>query len=528
MRSVRVKPFWGFSIAVSIGLSAMPVFAGQPLARDGLSQQALYNQSAVELERELAAGRVSSEQLVRAYLARIKRMDRRGPSLHAVISVNRDAIRQARELDRERRTGHVRGPLHGLPILVKDNIETHDAMPTTAGSLALARNYAINDAAVIARLRAAGMIVIAKANMSEWANFRSPNGLSGWSAMGGLVRNPRALDRTACGSSSGTAAGMAAGYAAIGIGTETDGSITCPAAMTGVVGFKPTLGLVSRTGIVPISDAQDTAGPIGHSVSDIALLLSVMAGSDPRDRATIEADTHRRDYVAALSDVSLKGIRLAVIRPRMSAAIAARFDAALEVFRKAGAVLVEVPAPDASGLQELEFSTLASEFHSGLDSYLAKTPETVRIRSLSALISFNLKERRREMPLFGQELLEAAQRAPAANDPQVIADRQRARVLAGREGLDRMLQASGAAALLRPTEDLPWPASSSGPTADSLESAATLPAIAGNPHLTVPMGQVQGLPVGLSIIGRQFDDASVLRIGNAFEHAAETVGGFQI
>ena len=284
------------------------------LAAPAAAQPPPAERSVAALAADMAAGRTTSEQLTRGYLERIARFDRAGPTLRSVIALNPDALAQARALDAERRAGHLRGPLHGVPVLIKDNIETADRMATTAGSLALADNLAGRDAPVVARLRAAGAVILGKTNLSEWANIRSSRSTSGWSAVGGLVRNPYALDRSACGSSSGTGAAVAAELAAVGVGTETDGSITCPSSMMGLVGLKPTVGLVSRTRIVPISASQDTAGPMGRSVADVAALLSAMAGSDPADAASAQADAHTSDYLAALKGASLKGVRLGVLR----------------------------------------------------------------------------------------------------------------------------------------------------------------------------------------------------------------------
>ncbi|HEY1125336.1 MAG TPA: amidase family protein, partial [Sphingobium sp.] len=297
--------------------------------------------SAADLVDQLESGKTTSEALVRAYLARIAAMDRAGPKLRSIISLNPDAIAQARALDAERKAGKLRGPLHGLPVLIKDNIETKDTMPTTAGSLALKDNVTGRDTPMIARLRAAGALILGKTNLSEWANIRSTNSMSGWSAVGGLVRNPYALDRSACGSSSGTGAALAASFAPLGVGTETDGSIVCPSSMNGLVGLKPTVGLVSRTYVVPISHSQDTPGPMARSVRDVAILFSAMVGSDPADPATKGADAAIRDYAATLSPDALKGVRLGVIRPeKMPPALAERFEAALAKLQAAGAELV--------------------------------------------------------------------------------------------------------------------------------------------------------------------------------------------
>ena len=352
--------------------------------------------SAGEQQAALTDGRVTSEQLVSTYLERIERIDRAGPKLNAVLALNPKALDEARRLDAERRAGKVRGPLHGLPILLKDNIETADGT---------AANVARRDAPLVTRLTDAGAIVLGKTNLSEWANFRGNRSISGWSAVGGLVRNPYSLDRTACGSSSGSGAAVAAGLAAFAVGTETDGSITCPAAMTGVVGLKPTVGLVSRTHIVPISPEQDTAGPMTRTVADAAAMLNVIAGTDPTDPATREADARKSNYLAGLKRDALKGARIGVWFPwkGRSSQTDAVFETALQALRDQGAVLVDVKAPDEATLArigELEGDLLRWEFKAALDAYLATTPAAVKSRTLADLIAFNRAEPR-ELALFG-------------------------------------------------------------------------------------------------------------------------------
>ena len=474
-----------------------------------------------DLAADLAAGRTNSEALVRAYLARIEALDRKGPTLRSVIATNPDALSQARMLDAERRAGTLRGPLHGIPVLVKDNIDTV-GMATTAGSLALKDNMTNRDAPLVAKLRAAGAIILGKTNLSEWANIRSSRSMSGWSAVGGLVRNPYALDRTACGSSSGSGAAAAASLAAATVGTETDGSITCPAASNGLVGLKPTLGLVSRTHIVPISHSQDTAGPMTRSVRDAARLLTAMAGSDPADPATARADAMRRDYAAGLSADALKGVRVGVLRPAgMSPDLARIYDAALDLLKAAGAVLVPVEPPATPGLGAAEFRVLLTELKADLDAYLATTPATVKTRTLDAVIAFNTAEANREMPYFGQELFIEAAKTKGLEDPDYRAARETSLRLAGREGIDAMLAKAGVALLVAPTRDAAWPSDPVHGDQPSGPSASSLPAVAGYPHLTVPMGDIRGLPVGLSLFSTAWQDALVLNAGYAFEQQAK-------
>lgn len=480
-----------------------------------------FDASLSELAAAIAAGRTSSEALTRAHLARIVAIDRGGPRLNAVIAENPDAIAQARAADARRRAGRPLGPLDGVPILVKDNIETRDPMPTTAGSLALAANRTGRDAPVIARLRAAGAVILGKTNLSEWANIRSTASISGWSALGGQVRNPHALDRTPCGSSSGSGVAVAAGLAPLAIGTETDGSVVCPAAINGIVGLKPTIGLVSRTHIVPISASQDTAGPMARTVRDAAILFGAMIGADPADPVTRDADRHRRDYAAALAGASLRGVRIAVLRPpAMRAPLAAAFEAALAVLRRQGAVLVEVSAPKLDGLGEAELTVLLTELKAGMNAYLATTPPAVGTRTLAQVIAYNRAHADTEMPFFGQELFERAERTGGLDDPAYRAARAKSLRMAGPDGIDAMLTRANAEILVQPTYGAAWLIDPVYGDQFPGPSASELPAIAGYPHLTVPMGLAQGLPVGLSFIGRPYQEGTLLAAGHVYEQAS--------
>ena len=476
--------------------------------------------SIAELKLDLDARRVSSVELVEFYLDRIANIDRSGPTLNSVIAVNPNAHADAVARDDERLSGTVRGALHGIPILIKDNIETADALPTTAGSLALKDNLTERDAPCAARLRAAGAIILGKANLSEWANIRSNQSVSGWSAVGGLVRNPHVLDRSCSGSSSGSAAAVAAGLAAAAIGTETDGSITSPSDVCGIVGLKPTVGLASRTHIVPISRSQDTPGPMTRCVADAALLLATISGRDPADRVTANADKQRADYIAALSKEALRGARLGVWRPRRAAPAAfAVFDRALEVLRAGGAQLIALDAfrrPKKIGA--LEMQVLLTELKAGLNFYLATTPPAVKTRTLADLISFNSTDAR-ELSLFGQELFEAAELTRGLGDRSYRTALRNSRRMARRR-LDGALVGQGLDAIVTITGAPSWRFDLvRGDAHDSGEST-TLPAIAGYPHLTVPMGNIKGLPLGLSFIGRPWSEARILALGYSFEQAA--------
>ncbi len=415
---------------------------------------------------------------------------------------------------------------NGLPILLKDNIETRD-MPTTAGSLALANNAPGRDAPLVARLRAGGYFIMGKANLSEWANIRSSNSISGWSAVGGLTPNPYDRKRTACGSSSGSAVAVAAGLVPVAIGTETNGSITCPASVNGVVGFKPTVGLVSRTHIVPISHSQDTAGPIATTVEEAAAVLTVIAGTDPEDAATAEADAHKTDYRAALDANSLNGVRIGVLRyaKSYSAPTLEVFERNLQVLRDAGAILVDIDtAPDLPTIGAESFKVLMYELKADLNAYLASTDSRqVPSRTLADLIAFN-NATPAETVLFGQELFEQAQAKGDLTTQEYIEARATSFRLAGPEGIDRMMADNAVVALIAPTTSRAW-TNVRDDDDNAQGSTSTIAAVAGYPHLTVPMGFDRGMPVGLSFIGGKWDDARILSLGYAFEqktHARRT------
>jgi amidase len=474
------------------------------------------------LQADMAAGKVTSEELVKAYEARIQAVDRAGPTLRSIIALNPKALDEARRMDAERRAGRMRGPLHGVPILIKDNIETGDGMPTTAGSLALTDNVTLRDAPVVARLKAAGAVILGKTNLSEWANFRSTSSISGWSAVGGLTRNPYVLDRNTCGSSSGTGAAVAASLAAAGVGTETDGSVTCPSAVNGLAGLKPTLGLVSRTHVVPISHSQDTPGPMARSVADAAILLAAMAGSDAADAATVDADAHRADYAAALTGASLKGKRLGVLgyASDLGPAVAPVFDAALKTLADQGAVIVRIDdykPPRELGEQEL--AVLVADLKADMDAYLATAPAQVKSRTLADLVAFN-RATPRELVLFGQELFEQSLAAKGLDDPAYLTARAAARKAAGPDGIDKLIADHQLDALIAPSYGPAWRIDVVTGDHDS-GRVSSLPAIAGYPHLTVPMGQVRGLPVGLSFVGPAWSETRLLTLGYAFEQAAK-------
>ena len=444
-----------------------------------------------------------------AYLARIAEIDDAGPQINSVIVANADAPAQARAA--------ATLPLGGRTVLVKDNIETRE-FATTAGSLALADNRTGRDAPLITRLRAAGGVVLGKTNLSEWANIRSTRSTSGWSAVGGLTRNPFATDRNTCGSSSGSGAAIAAGLAWAAIGTETDGSITCPASVNGLVGFKPTVGLVSRTHVVPISHSQDTAGPMARTVADAALLLNAIAGSDAADAATREADRRKSDFTAGLADATLRGVRIGVMRKQVgaNAGVAALFEHALADLKRGGAELVEIEFTDDPKMGADELTVLLYELREDLATYLVSSPAQIPVRTLDDVIAFNKEHAGQEMRWFGQELFETA--AKTTDEAAYEAARVSSLRLAGEAGIDKLRADNRVDFLVAPTVGPAWSTDLiNGDNYDGSIGAGSLAAIAGYPHLSVPMGAVEGLPAGLSIIGGKWDDAAVLRAGAAYE-----------
>ncbi|MEX2152583.1 MAG: amidase [Gemmatimonadaceae bacterium] len=473
-----------------------------------------------QLQEGLSSGRYTARGLVEAYVARIEEIDKRGPSVNAVIETNPDALAIADALDRERREKGVRGPMHGIPVLIKDNIDTADRMKTSAGSLALADVTAPRDAFIVRRLRDAGAIIIGKTNLSEWANFRSTKSVSGWSGRGGLTRNPYALDRNPCGSSSGTGVAIAANLAAVGVGTETDGSIVCPATATGLVGIKPTVGLVSRAGIIPISHTQDTAGPMARTVTDAAILLGALTGVDPDDGRTAGSRTKRRsDYRQFLVADGLRGARIGVARnffgfnPHVDRVM----DEAIAAMKNAGAVIVD-PAnfPTKNKFDDEEFDVLLYEFKADLNAYLAKS--NASLKTLAALIEYNKQNREREMPYFGQEIFEMAQKKGALTSPAYRAAFAKCRRLSRTEGIDAVIAKHRLDAFIAPTGGPAW-------VIDLLNGdhyvggSSTPAAVAGYPSITVPAGFVHGLPVGVSFIAGAYSEPALIRIAFAFEHA---------
>jgi amidase len=475
-----------------------------------------------ELQEGMRAGKFTSRSLVKDYLDRIDEVDKRGPAVNSVIETNMDAMSIAESLDRERKSGRVRGALHGIPVLIKDNIDTNDRMQTTAGSLALVNQTKPRDAFIVERLRAAGAVIVGKTNLSEWANFRSSHSTSGWSGRGGQTRNPYALDRNPCGSSSGSGAATSANLCAVAVGTETDGSIVCPSSSNGLVGIKPTVGLVSRAGIIPISHSQDTAGPMARTVADAAALLGVLAGVDPRDPATAASRGKvQADYTRFLTDTSLSGARIGVSRKYFgfSDRVDKLMTDAIDVMKRAGATVVD-PAdiPTGSQLDGAELQVLLFEFKADLNKYLKERGTTSGARTLAELIKFNDDNRAREMPYFGQELFHQAQeKGPLTTKAYVDAVTKNHR-LSRAQGIDAAIAKFKVDCFIAPTGGPPW-------TTDLVNGDhftggfSTLSAVAGYPHITVPAGYVQGLPVGISFFAGAYSEPRLITLAYSFEQA---------
>jgi amidase len=480
--------------------------------------------SVAELQAAMQSGARTSASIALQYFARIDAIDVGGPAINAIIERNPDALAIAEALDRERRDKGSRGPLHGIPVVLKDNIDTADRMRTSAGSLALAEAISPRDAFVVERLRLAGCVILGKTNLSEWANFRGARSTSGWSARGGQTRNPYALDRNTSGSSSGSAAALAASLAALAVGTETDGSIVSPASVCGLVGLKPTVGLVSRAGIIPIAHSQDSAGPMACSVADAAALLGAMTGIDPRDEATAGSRGRARaDYTKFLDPAGLRGARIGVAREffgrndRVDRVI----EEALFAMKDAGAVLVDpVQIRHQAELGESEFEVLLYELKANLNVYLRTAGAGARVRSLEEVIEFNERNAAREMPYFGQEHFVAAQKKGPLTDAAYRKAVARNRKLGRVEGIDATLAKHRLDAIVAPTGSPAWLTDYAN--GDNYRGSCSKPAaVAGYPHITVPAGLIFGLPVGVSFFASAYSEPTLLRLAFAFEQATK-------
>jgi amidase len=476
-----------------------------------------------QLQDGMTSGRYTSHRLVELYLQRIAQIDAAGPRLRAVIETNPDALTIADALDAERKSKGPRGPLHGIPVVIKDNIDTGDKMLTTAGSLALVGAPAKRDAFVVERLRAAGAVILGKTNLSEWANIRSTKSTSGWSGRGGLVKNPYVLDRNPCGSSSGTGAAIAANLAAVGVGTETDGSVVCPSSVAALVGIKPTVGLVSRSGIIPISHSQDTAGPMARTVTDAAVLLNAMVGVDPRDAATSSAPAAWEDYTAALKTTALQGARIGVARAQYfgySPEADSLIEAAVARMKEQGATIVD-PADIATAarLDACEIEILLYELKADLNAYLA-TRGIATAGTLKEVIAFNERERVREMPYFGQDLFVRAEAKGPLTTPEYVTASALCRRLAGEEGIDAVMKMHQLDALVVPTLGPAWPTDLLN--GDHITGGGSTPAaVAGYPSITVPAGSVGELPVGILFMGRAWSESRLIGLAFAYEQATK-------
>jgi len=498
------------------GAATAAVLAADPIKPFELDELTL-----ADLQDGMKSGKLTARSLAEKYLARIEAVDKRGPAVNSVIEVNPDALAIADALDREWKAKGPRGPLHGIPVLVKDNIDTADRMATTAGSLALVGALPPDDAFVVRRLRQAGAVLLGKTNLSEWANIRSSNSTSGWSGRGGQTKNPYALDRNPCGSSSGSAVAVAANLCVLAVGTETDGSIVSPSSANGIVGVKPTVGLVSRSGVIPIAHSQDTAGPMARTVRDAAVLLGVLAGVDAGDKAT--ADPKRQaaaDYTKSLDPSGLRGSRIGVARNRFGFhdATDAVMAEALDALKRAGATLVDVTRLPPDRVGDAEFTVLLYELKSDLNAYLARLGPRAPVRSLKEVIAFNERHKKQEMPYFGQDQLVKAEAKGPLTSYEYLESLARCRRLTRTEGIDAAMDQSQLDALVAPTIG---PACLTDLVAGDhwLGGSSKAAAVAGYPSVTVPAGFVFGLPVGLSFFGRAWSEPTLLKLAYAFEQA---------
>ncbi len=476
------------------------------------------------LQEGMKSGKFTAHLLVEKYLRRIEEIDKQGPAVNCVIEINPDAMAIAEALDKERKAKGARGPMHGVPVLIKDNIATHDRMMTTAGSLALLGSIPPKDAFVAQRLRDAGAVILGKTNLSEWANIRSSHSTSGWSGRGGLTRNPYALDRNPCGSSSGSAVAVTANLCAVAVGTETDGSVVCPSSANGIVGIKPTVGLVSRSGTIPIAHSQDTAGPMARTVTDAAILLGALTGIDPDDPATYDSNGRaRKDYTSFLDPKGLAGARIGVVRKYsgFSDAVDALMKTALEEMKRQGAVIVDPADINAIGtFGDSETEVLLYELKADLNSYLAGLGPGAPVHSLKEVIDFNERNKRKEMPYFGQDLfLKAEGKGPLTDKPYRDALERNHR-LTRAEGLDTVMDTNQLDALIAPTGGPAWLTDLVNGD-DGTGGSSSLAAVAGYPNISVPVGFISGLPVGISFFGRAYSEPTLIKLAYAFERATK-------
>jgi amidase len=514
----------GLLSGVALATVSRAEAAGETPALSPVADFELDEMTVGDLQKGMASGKHTAHSITQKYLDRINEIDKQGPAINAVIELNPDALAIANELDNERKAGKVRGPLHGVPVLIKDNIDTHDRMTTTAGSLALGGSIPPQDSFVAKKLRDAGAVILGKTNLSEWANFRSSHSSSGWSGRGGQTKNPYVLDRNPCGSSSGTGAAVAANLATIGVGTETDGSVVCPSNANSLVGIKPTLGLISRAGIVPIAHSQDTAGSMCRTVTDAVILLSTLAGVDPRDEATkAGAGKSLADYTKALDPNGLKGARIGVHRKGFgfNDAVDKLMNDSIDIIKRRGATVID-PAdiPTAGKFDDSELQVLLYEFKADLNEYLRSLGARAPVKSLKEIIDFNEQYRDREMPWFGQDIMIKAQAKGPLTEKAYHDALARNHQLSRKEGIDFIMDKNKLDALIAPTGGPAWVTDSVN--GDHFTSGySTTSAVAGYPHVTVPAGYVFGLPVGLSFFGRAWSEATLIKFAYAFEQATK-------
>jgi len=477
-----------------------------------------------DLQDGMKSGKFTARSLAEKYTARIEEIDKQGPGINSVLELNPDALAIADSLDRERKAKGPRGPLHGIPVLIKDNIDTADKMMTTAGSLALVGSKPPKDSWVAQRLRAAGAVILGKTNLSEWANIRSSHSTSGWSGRGGLTRNPYALDRNPCGSSSGSGAGVSANLCAAAIGTETDGSIVCPSSSNGLAGIKPTVGLVSRSGIIPISHSQDGAGPMCRTVRDVATLLGVLTGVDPEDAATAESSgKSRTDYTEFCDPNGLRGARIGVARKYFgfSDAVDALMEQSLDAMKKQGATLIDPADIETFGkFDESELLVFMYELKADLNAYLARLGPGAPVRALKDIIDFNDRHRQKEMPYFGQDLFLKAEAKGPLTEKAYLDALQKNHQLARTEGIDALMDKHHLDAIVAPTGGPAWLTDliNGDHVAGGSSNAA---AVAGYPNINVTAGFISGLPVGISFFGRAWSEPTLIRLAYAFEQTTK-------
>ncbi|MGE5449234.1 MAG: amidase [Bacteroidales bacterium] len=525
---MKRRSFFKTAIIGGSSLALVPLSACRPSSNPS-SVNAKYtdfelNEATIQqLQQKMKSGELSSEIITRMYLERIEQIDNKGPELHAVIEINPDALTIARQMDEERKSNKVRGPLHGIPLLIKDNIDTGDHMQTTAGSLALVGSPAADDAFIVKKLREAGAVLLGKTNLSEWANFRSNKSSSGWSGRGGQVRNPFSTDRSPCGSSSGTGVAVSANLCVVGIGTETDGSIVCPSGINGIVGIKPTVGLLSRDGIIPISHSQDTAGPMARTVTDAVILLGLLAETDPNDIGVdLKRDNFITDYTKYLDAHGLKGARIGIASSYFgfNAEVDTLMNDAVTLMKEQGAEVIEgLKFENSEQWSTAEWQVLISEFKADLNAYL-KTRQGLKVQSLADLITFNQENAQTELKWFGQEVFELAEKTGGLEEPVYLEALKKSKAMTREQGIDKLMEAHKLDALIAPTNGPAWLID--WINGDHFGGGSSEPAaISGYPSITVPAGFVHGLPIGISFFGKAWSEPTLIRLAFAYEQASQ-------